>query len=507
LAIIIIQKKRKKIILIFLVLIFFLFFSTVNIVNIHLYSDNDNKKHIRVAASRNLAVTPIEIDDTDITKNWSYTALTYDWCYGSGTWNDPFIIENVFINAFNMSNCIYIKNSEVFFIIRNCTLINSTTTDYITRHAGIHLNNVKNGRIYNNTCLFNNEVGILLDRSFNNTIRDCRINNNKNYGIQVSLDRDPDNGNNTVRDCTLNNNGYGIEIVASDNNKIIGNTIFNCSEDGITVWGTTYNNSFINNTITHSSDNGFETAYIYDYKIIANEIHSNGGSGLNIYNGSRLLITSNNFTSNKDNAIYIRSGFSNVINSNYIMNSYWGILHYGYYSLISNNLVYDCKAVGIGLLGNYHSNISYNTVERSEDWAGIGLNGCNNITIYGNILDYNINGIDLLHSDNITIEKNHINWNIEAGIFLELCYFSNITKNSINYNGIGIHLMSCINTTISNNHLYCNDVCMTLFNSIGTVLISNSCMACEESILGFDVIILMGIIGFTLTILIKKKKT
>ena len=68
---------------------------------------------------------PIFIDDDDPSYNWAITAATKDWCSGSGTWIDPYLIENVTINGQNSGSCIFIRGSSVFFVIKNCSLSNS----------------------------------------------------------------------------------------------------------------------------------------------------------------------------------------------------------------------------------------------------------------------------------------------------------------------------------------------------------------------------------------------
>ena len=81
-----------------------------------------NKIDLKNNGYWNLTGSNIFIDDLDPSRNWSYTASHYDWCSGSGTWTDPYIIENVTIDGQDAGNCIFIKNSVVPFIIRNCTL-------------------------------------------------------------------------------------------------------------------------------------------------------------------------------------------------------------------------------------------------------------------------------------------------------------------------------------------------------------------------------------------------
>jgi parallel beta-helix repeat protein len=91
----------------------------------------------------NLTGTPIFIDDADPNYNWSKTAIENPWCSGSGTWNDPYVIERVLMDGNNIGTCITIQNSNVPFMIRNCTLYNA--------EKGIKILNASNFNITDNT--------------------------------------------------------------------------------------------------------------------------------------------------------------------------------------------------------------------------------------------------------------------------------------------------------------------------------------------------------------------
>ena len=93
----------------------------------------------------NLTGSPILIDDSDPSKNWSYTASHYAWCSGSGTLEAPYIVENVTIDGQGVGSCIEIRNSTAFFKVINCTVYNSGS-NYL-EDGGIKLNNTKNGQI------------------------------------------------------------------------------------------------------------------------------------------------------------------------------------------------------------------------------------------------------------------------------------------------------------------------------------------------------------------------
>jgi len=134
------------------------------------YLENDNQYKLKNAGYWNLTGSPIFIDDADPNYNWSKTANDNDWCRGSGTWGDPYIIENVTIDGQLVGNCITIQNSSVYFIIRNCTV---TYSGFDTFDAGISLDNVNNSLLLNNSFSRNYFAGILLkENCVNNTIQD-----------------------------------------------------------------------------------------------------------------------------------------------------------------------------------------------------------------------------------------------------------------------------------------------------------------------------------------------
>ena len=186
---------------------------------------------------------------------------------GSGTQSDPYIIENWAISAENTDG-IWIRNTTAYFIVRNCLMG--------SRHYnGIYLDNVKNGRIENNTCENNWYDIVLFSSSYNNlTSNTCSginegidlifssYNNltsntceNKYWGIHM------DNSSyNNLTGNTCENNYYGIWLYSSSNNNLTNNT---CENDkyGIYLWYSSDNNTMIGNNLLNNSigpyyDNG-----------------------------------------------------------------------------------------------------------------------------------------------------------------------------------------------------------------------------------------------------------
>ena len=132
------NKSSLLIGLLFLVLMFSTFGESIKFEsNIEsLYEDSCEIENLKSSGFWNLTGSPIYIDDTNPNFNWSKTAADNDWCSGSGTFSDPYVIENVTIDGQTTDNCIEIRNSFVYFVLRNITIFNG--------QIGISLINIYN---------------------------------------------------------------------------------------------------------------------------------------------------------------------------------------------------------------------------------------------------------------------------------------------------------------------------------------------------------------------------
>jgi len=80
-------------------------------------NDNQNLKLSKISG-------PIYINDVNPSFNWS-VAKGAGKCTGNGTYSEPYVIEDYVIDVGGSGSCIWIENSDVYFIIENCTLYNS----------------------------------------------------------------------------------------------------------------------------------------------------------------------------------------------------------------------------------------------------------------------------------------------------------------------------------------------------------------------------------------------
>ena len=431
------KKKNKEI---FYKLVFVALFATIALcynefspieLNNGKYFEETNETIIRISGSWNLSGSSIYIDDSNPSNNWSYTALNYDWCSGSGSWNDPYIIENVTIDDPPTDNCLDIKNSDVYFIIRNCSLRN-------TNGAGMNLRETSNGFI------------------LNNSISSC------SYGIRLYKNS---NNNNTLIGNLIKDNSNGINVEDSNRNNILGNIFEYCSgQEAIRLDNSNHSiisGNIIKNPLWHGgfgvvwgknniiSENNLYNAPIevsgYNNTILKNTIKNVGLVGGIYQNGENSTVS--------ENTIYISdSGYSGI-----------GIS--GANSTFSKNKLYGC---GINLIAKEHSN-SIDTLNlvndkpvyyyvnsvglKPTDFVNAGqviLVNCNDSLVSNLNISNTKTGIELYYCNNNSLQFNNITYNY-AGIRMGKSNNNSVSENNINYNRDGLSVSGNRNKIIKNN--------------------------------------------------------
>lgn len=214
-------------------MVLILFSFSINSISCIVYNHLDNLK-------------PIESDNRIIKINLSHQSINISGnsefnpsngvTSGDGTYANPYIIEDYIIDVDGPINCIFINNTNAYFKIQNCTLINTRTTP---EHTAIKLNNVTNGLIFDNDIRL---ATIHLSYSYNITISDNQILDCKEIYFWYS-------DNNELRNNYIQNSTYGIRFINSNNNTIIANEIYDCGDYGIKVYSASNNTRIIENYI------------------------------------------------------------------------------------------------------------------------------------------------------------------------------------------------------------------------------------------------------------------
>ena len=208
---------------------------------------------------------PVVIDsDSD----FATKADVYGWT-GNGTQGNPYVIQDmVIVTNLTGTNAITIRHTDVYFVIRNCTV---TATD----GDGIFFDNVSNGVLDNNTAQ-NNIVGYhLSSSSIFNTMTNNIAQNNKQYGfwldysginnlINNTAQKNGNNGfyleyssTNILNNNTAYRNGNGFLLYQANANLLTNNTA-QINAVGIKLFYSSNLNTLVKNTVQNSGKYGFE---------------------------------------------------------------------------------------------------------------------------------------------------------------------------------------------------------------------------------------------------------
>ena len=432
-------------------------------------------------------VSPVFINDTDPNFNWSKTADENDWCSGSGSWSDPYVIKDITINGNNTSSCIEIRNSNKYFAVKNCTVYNSSTGQIF---AGISLENVNNSLIFDNNCSYNNGNGIRLINTYNNTVLDNFAKNNTEGGIYLMY-----SANNTVRNNNIGNNHRGIVVsycganILIDNNSVYGHTEdFPTTSTGIDI--SFSHNSTITNNNMFNNYNGIFFMSTSNITLKGNNI-SIGRSGTHMGLSNINLKFVDNIISNCDSGMLLSSIQYSIVRNNTILSCDDGIdIHdIANISVYDNNLI-NCSSAGIKLGGNsFNITVTRNNFSNCEIYVAANIyqismlnitksnliNGkpvyfytnksgltANNFTNPGQIILFNCN--------NSLIS----NFALRGGINLILCKNNTITDNIVQANYYGIHLRYCDNNTVFNNTVFGKEYGIYLDMSVNCNITKNN---------------------------------
>jgi parallel beta-helix repeat protein len=244
---------------------------------------------------------------------------------GNGTESDPYMIEGWDINA-SSANGIEIRNTDAYFIIRNCYVHDGNYYD----NDGIYFNNVQNG-VVESTISMNNRIGVYLSSSNRNNLYGNNLSDNWDWGICLENSSNNDIYNNDAwnnQDNDLCYSSAGIFLAYSSSNNI-HNNIASTND-----WGIVLGHSSSNNNIHHN-------------------IVSNNGRGISLYSSSNNNIHNNTASNNGEDGVYLYSS--------------------SYNSFVSNNISYNSCCVEI-----YSSSSKNNTFHHNNFVSSGVVNVINN---------------------------------------------------------------------------------------------------------------------------------
>lgn len=328
-----IQNKNKKIfILASLVILFSLTPILLSSLNQNTRPEGPYKKE-SLATSGFWNLSFIHVDN-----NWSSTTSTYAWCSGDGSWDNPYLIENVTIDASSspIVSGIWIQNSNDYFIIRNSTIFNAGSG---SSGAGIRLTFIENGQFTKNT-ISDNYRGITLWNTDNCSFFDNSL---------------------------IDNGGQGITLEYSEENKIIENTANGSQYYALFIASLSHNNTvlgndFNSNTGSANDGTGIHIQYSLDCEIYENKLDYNE-YGIRLVDGAENTTIYNNIIENNNiYGVYVDNSSRECVNNLFYNNTFNNPAGINAYDNGSNS-EWDN-----GLIGNYWDD--YGGSDNNDDGIG-----------------------------------------------------------------------------------------------------------------------------------------
>ncbi len=210
-----------------------------------IYASNINVQI--TAEENNFRPTSLELtphDPISITSNSGFEVFP-----GSGTEEDPYLIEGYNITTTNYRS-IHIIDTTKYFTIRNCYV---DATWY-----GINIYNVAEGTcsIINNTCINNCENGFLIHYSPGSTLINNTCNNHSENGIYLYSS----DGSTLINNIFKNNNWDAIALSSSDFCVVTYNLLQSNEEHGVYLRLGSDNNLIHHNTFVDNNLGGTSQA-------------------------------------------------------------------------------------------------------------------------------------------------------------------------------------------------------------------------------------------------------
>ena len=207
---------------------------------------------------------------------------------GSGTSNDPYVIEDWEIAA-SSKDGITIRNVDVYFTIRDCYVHNGGINN-----DGIVFYNVTNG-IIEDTIITMNHNGVMFRTQFpekenseNNIIRYNDITSNTNDGINFEHTAYGYHSKNIIINNSISSNKRGIFMIMSADNQIVYNNILSNDELGIRLemcMGGGENNIIHHNNFMYNGDDDEQVFEYGDPHNKWDDDYPSGGNYWSDYNG------------------------------------------------------------------------------------------------------------------------------------------------------------------------------------------------------------------------------
>ncbi len=391
-------------------------------------------------------------------------------------------------------------------------------------NCGILLYSADKNTICNNI-LTDNQLGILLYDSSNNTVQANNVISNTNTGIYLY-----ESSNNILYRNKAISNSYGLCLTASGDNRLrsnkMGNNVYNLIiTDFASINDIDKSNTIDGKAVYHvvgksnleinSSSRAGAVFCIDCQNVTVRDLDlENNYWGIVLCNTSNFLLENNILESNGIGMYLLDSGHGEIANNSATLNDGYGFLFenacenaienntadsnmmYGFYlfnswgNTLQNNMMSD-NYLNFGADGVLEPNrIETNNLvddkpiyffvnrdgielDSSSNAGTVYFVSCNNVSVRDLSLEYNECGIYLSNTSGARLENNSFSENL-CGIYLYNSEGGTLVNNSASSNSAGIYVVSTQNNTVADNILSANGYGILLDTSESNSLLNNS---------------------------------
>jgi len=400
---------------------------------------------------------------------------------GSGTEDEPFVIDGYTIDGGEKNSPISIENVGSYFVVKNNKLFNANRSkEAISGHSGIYLSNTENGRIYENK-LELNSFGILMENSYRNTIENNTALNN-HVGIRLSSSNENIIRNNDARKISHPTYDEGIYLEESENNSLLNNRVVN-NHDGLLLYNS--NRNLLRNNNASYNTRGLRLDESEFNEINGGNLWKNSAFGLYVFGSDENEFLQIESVSNTHGA-YLRSSERNLLMANHIKHNRGTGIRFSFSDRNNaiNNTVSENGGDGLSLYSSQNHTISGNKFLKDginllgdsiEDWNTHTIDINNTVegkpihylsNLEGAIIDENTEAgqIILANSTDIVIEDQHIDTG-DVGLILGFSDGNTIRKNTITNQIQTITLRHSHGNRVKDNQIYDNYLGLYLVRS------------------------------------------
>lgn len=265
-----------------------------------------------------------------ITSNAGFTSAGFS---GSGNIDEPYVLSEYSINTGSVSG-IEIRNTDAYFLIDSVSIVNSDNSGA----GGVHLTNVKNGKIQKSNfsdCdygiyIYGSSYINILENNFQSNSKGIMIKDSSNFNlisqntVSNSLDSaiyiDKSNNNTVINNYATENNRGIIFAYSSHYNVMKDNNIRDHNRYGIFVGTGSNYNQVINNTVVGNLQDGI---FLSNYQgnaqyneIQDNNVSQNGWNGIHVVGNEFNILTGNQANSNHKNGFLLEGTSNNEFSNN-----------------------------------------------------------------------------------------------------------------------------------------------------------------------------------------------